>query len=82
MDAVSLYDAKANLSKLVDKAQKGETIVITKHGKAAAFVTPITMEGKAKTQRTAFFKGRYTVPDDFDTLAQEEIIALFEGDDA
>ena len=80
MEAISIYDAKANLSKLVDRAQRGETTVITKHGKPAAFVTPIAATDKVKIQRSGFFKGRYAIPEGFDTLAQDEILALFEGD--
>ncbi|MCL1846845.1 MAG: type II toxin-antitoxin system prevent-host-death family antitoxin [Coriobacteriia bacterium] len=80
MDAVGLYDAKANLSKLVDKAQKGVPTIITKHGKPAALVSPIVDNGKTKLQRTGFFKGCYTIPKDFDTAGQDEIIALFEGE--
>ncbi|MCL2825908.1 MAG: type II toxin-antitoxin system prevent-host-death family antitoxin [Eggerthellaceae bacterium] len=79
MDTVSLYDAKANLSKLVERAQRGETIVITKHGKPAACVMPVEAREQADIHRTGFFKGRYEIPDGFDTVAQEEIIALFNG---
>ena len=82
MDKVSLYDAKANLSKLVEKAQRGETTVITKYGKPAASLTPIENRGQDSIQRTGFFKGRYTVPDDFDTMARDEIIALFMEEDS
>ncbi len=28
-----------------------------------------------------FMKGQFTVPDDFDTMGQEEIIRLFEGEE-
>ena len=79
MDTMSLYDAKASLSKLVNKAQRGVPTIITKHGKPAALVMPISNNDKPQVQRTGFFKGRYTVPEDFDTIAQDEIIAMFEG---
>jgi hypothetical protein len=36
-DTVNLYDAKTNLSKLVDRAAAGEEIVIAKAGKPKGF---------------------------------------------
>ncbi|MCL1879297.1 MAG: type II toxin-antitoxin system prevent-host-death family antitoxin [Actinomycetia bacterium] len=80
MDSVSLYDAKANLSRLVSKAQKGEVTVITKHGKPAALLMPMRTDDAPPVQRTGFLKGRYEIPEDFDTTAKDEIIAIFEGD--
>ena len=41
MKQVSLYEAKTQLSKLVDEAAAGEEIVITKNGKPKARLTPI-----------------------------------------
>ena len=39
MRSVSLAEAKANLSKLVERAAAGETICITRRGKPAAQIT-------------------------------------------
>jgi prevent-host-death family protein len=39
---VNLYEAKAQLSRLVDDAAKGETIVIAKNGLAMAKLTPLS----------------------------------------
>ena len=45
MPTVSLKDAKAGFSNLVDKAIKGEFVTITRHGKpAAVLVSPETAE--------------------------------------
>jgi len=40
MVTVSLAEAKARLSALVDKAEAGEEIVITRHGKPVAQLSP------------------------------------------
>ncbi len=40
MTVFKLADAKAHLSELVDRAQSGETVSITKHGKAVAQLGP------------------------------------------
>jgi prevent-host-death family protein len=39
-DTANLYDAKTNLSKLVDRAAAGEEIVIAKPGKPKAKLVP------------------------------------------
>ena len=39
-DTVNIYDAKTNLSKLVDRAAAGEEIVIAKAGKPKAKLVP------------------------------------------
>lgn len=39
MVTVSLVEAKAHLSELLDKVEGGETVVITRHGKPVANVT-------------------------------------------
>ncbi|SEG61504.1 type II toxin-antitoxin system Phd/YefM family antitoxin [Bosea lathyri] len=41
MDSVSLADAKAHLSELVDRAIAGEEICITRRGTPVARLTPI-----------------------------------------
>ena len=39
---VNLYDAKTNLSRLVDEAADGETIIIAKGGKPMARLGPVS----------------------------------------
>jgi prevent-host-death family protein len=40
MGTYSVAQAKNNLSKLIDEAQAGEPVTITRHGKPAAHITP------------------------------------------
>ena len=40
MDKLSVYDAKAHFSELVERAQSGRSTVITKHGRVVAKVVP------------------------------------------
>ena len=41
MNIVSLRDAKATLSAVVEAAERGEATTITKHGRPAAVVVPV-----------------------------------------
>jgi prevent-host-death family protein len=40
MDKLSVYDAKAHFSELIERAQSGRSTVITKHGRVVAKVVP------------------------------------------
>lgn len=46
MDAINLADAKAHLSELIDRIESGETIEITRRGKAVARLTPVAKPRK------------------------------------
>lgn len=40
MIEVGTYEAKARLSELIDKAEAGEVVVITRHGRPVARIVP------------------------------------------
>lgn len=46
MDRISLAEAKAHLSELVDRVQAGESIEITRRGKPVARLTPVARARK------------------------------------
>jgi prevent-host-death family protein len=76
---VNMHEAKTHLSKLVVKASKGEAFVIARAGKPMAKLVPMD----APTQGNSWLgsmRGQFTVPDDFDTMGQNEIIRMFEGE--
>lgn len=59
---VSISEAKAKLSELVNLAYHGEKIVILKNGIPLVDVVPHQKEGKRKL---GLLKGKFTVPVDF-----------------
>jgi len=80
MRTVNIHEAKTHLSRLVEQAAKGEPFVIAKAGKPLVKVVPLDEPPKKPVQRIGFMKGQYSIPDDFDTMFQDEIIRMFEGD--
>ena len=70
---VNLYEAKTQLSKLVERAAAGEEIVIAKAGKPMARLVAL---GR-KPLRPGLLKGKVWVANDFDDTP-EEIIRAFE----
>lgn len=75
MVTVNIHEAKTQLSRLVDRAAKGEPFVIAKAGKPLVKVS--ALNAPATPQRLGFLAGEIDVPDDFDRMADREIEALF-----
>jgi prevent-host-death family protein len=50
--SIQAAEAKAHLSSLLDEVERGETIVITRHGKPVARLVPEVEERQAKIRRT------------------------------
>jgi len=48
MKQIQLSIAKAKLSELVDEVERGETVVITRHGKPVARIVPEEAERRAR----------------------------------
>jgi len=78
MRKVNIHEAKTQLSRLVDAAANGEPFIIAKAGKPLVKVVPI--DAPTTPRRLGFMRGAFTVPDDFDTVGQEEIEKLFGAD--
>ena len=73
---VNIYEAKTQLSALVDQAIRGDDVIIARNGKPQARITSL-VPAKGKVIY-GLLKGKFTVPDDFDTPSPE-IEALFYG---
>ena len=77
---VNIYDAKTQLSDLVDRAAAGEEIVIAKAGTPMARLVPLrpTHERRAPGR----WKGKISIAADFDAPLPEELLRAFEGLDS
>ena len=74
---VNLYEAKTQLSRLVDEAAAGEEIVIAKNGVAKVKLVPVPAALEPRKPSNTM-KITYIAPD-FDAV-DPEIVRLFEGD--
>jgi prevent-host-death family protein len=79
MRTVNMHEAKTHLSRLVDRAAKGEPFIIAKAGKPLVKVVPVDATTDGKVQRIGMLDGLIKVPDDFDTMFQAEIEEMFYG---
>lgn len=48
MQSIAAFQAKTHFSALLDQVKKGEEIIITKHGRPVAKLSPITESNPAK----------------------------------
>jgi prevent-host-death family protein len=78
MPTVNIYEAKTQLSKLVDLASSGTDVVIARAGKPAAKLTCLNKKDKRLAGMGAL-QGKGWIADDFDAPLPDEILAEFEG---
>lgn len=74
---VNIYEAKTQLSKLVDQAAAGQDVIIGRAGRPLARLT--RLEEPKRTIRFGGLKGKFKVPDDFDAALPAEALAAFLG---
>ena len=76
-DPVNVHDAKTHLSKLLERVEKGEEIVLARAGKPVARLVPIVTA--RKPLKPGLMKGRIRIAKDFDAPLPDDILDLFEG---
>lgn len=79
MLAVNIHEAKTHLSRLVEDASHGKPFIIAKAGKPMVKVIPFSAAESGLEQRLGFMSGEISVPDDFDSMDNGSMAALFEG---
>jgi prevent-host-death family protein len=78
---VNIHEAKTHLSRLVEEAANGESFVIAKAGKPMVKVIRLDQDEPKPKRRLGMLEGLMTVPDDFDTMFQDEIEKMFYGEE-
>ena len=77
MTVVNIYDAKTQLSKLVDEAAAGNDVVIARGGKPGARLTRLDVP--KRKLRFGVLKGRIKISDDFDSALPDDLLTQFLG---
>lgn len=70
MTVVSVFDAKAQFSALLARAEAGEEIVISRHGRPTARLVPV--ERVSSPRQPGVFAGRITMAPDFDDFTEQD----------
>jgi prevent-host-death family protein len=69
MASINVFDAKAQFSKLIARAEQGEEIIILRHGRAVARLVPMPT---AQPDRVAGWVEPFDVADDFDEWTEQD----------
>jgi prevent-host-death family protein len=77
MNQVNIYEAKVNLSALVNRVARGETILICRRNVPAAELRPVPKP--RRTRRPIGLVPGFTVPASFFEPLGEELVDAFEG---
>lgn len=86
MDSVNLADVASNLTRLIERAEAGEEIIIYRAGRPVARLMPPAEGGEAapaakpKRQLGILAGQGYWIGDDFDAPLPEEIERAFRGE--
>jgi prevent-host-death family protein len=75
---VNIHEAKTHLSRLVERVEQGEEIVIARAGKPVAKLVPVDV--RRKPRKLGQLKGKISLTPDWDSdEVNEEIAKLFYG---
>jgi prevent-host-death family protein len=77
MDTINVHQAKTQLSRLLDRVEKGEEILIARNGKPVAKLVSLTGAPRSPGR----LKGRLRIGRDFDAPLPAEIAAAFGTDE-
>ena len=69
----NIHDAKTNLSRIIERVEHGEEIVISRAGRPVAKVIPL--EGKVARSGRGSLRGQLTLAPDWDSDAVSQAIA-------
>jgi prevent-host-death family protein len=70
MAQIGMHEAKTTLSQLVDRAEHGEDIVITRNGSPVVRLVPIPKANRLAAVYGAL-QGEAILPDEFDELPED-----------
>jgi len=72
MATTTIHQAKTNLSKLIERAERGEEVLIARGDKVVAKLVPI--RHAPRHRRLDVLKGKFVVPPEFfEPLPEEEL---------
>lgn len=77
MTTVNMHDAKTHFSRLINRVESGEEIIIAKAGKPVARIVPLA--GESKKRRPGSAKGRIVIDKGFFEPLPDDVLKAFEN---
>lgn len=76
MDVVNIHHAKTQLSRLLERVEAGEEIIIARNGTPVAKLVPMALQPRQPGR----LKGKVKISPQFDAPLPENIAAAFRGE--
>lgn len=73
---VNVHEAKSSLSRLLERVEAGDEVVIARNGRPVARLVPV---GDVPVREPGAWRGRVRVQDDFDAPLPPGVAAAFTG---
>jgi antitoxin (DNA-binding transcriptional repressor) of toxin-antitoxin stability system len=77
MTTINIYEAKTQLSKLVEQAASGTDVIIARGGKPVARLT--RLQTPQRKIRFGLLKGKVKIAKDFDAPLPDDVLGQFGG---
>ena len=74
---VNMHEAKTRLSRLVERVEAGEEIIIARAGRPAARLVPF--KPASGRRRLGLLDGRFEIPDNFNDPLPRGLLDAFQG---
>ena len=71
---VNVFEAKTQLSKLLERVERGEEVIIARAGKPVARLTGLRAEPEKRKIRFGALKGKIWIADDFDDPLPDDFL--------
>jgi prevent-host-death family protein len=75
MPVINVHEAKTHLSRLLERVEAGEEIVLARNGRPVARLVPV----RSARRRPGGMKGRIRIRRDFDAPLPDELDRAFRG---
>ena len=79
MEVTNIHEAKTHFSKLIQRVEAGEKIIIGKAGKPVAQLVPYQEPKSSLRRKPGAWKGKVWISPDFDKVDKEIEALFYEG---
>lgn len=76
---MNIHEAKTHLSRLLEEIEKGEEIIIARHGKPVARLIPYTIK-PVNQRKPGSLRGQIKITKDFDAPLPDDVAKAFSLD--
>lgn len=79
MIIVNVSEAKAQLTKLLQQAEAGEKVFISRRNEPIVELRPVTSKTERPKPQFGLCAGEFTLPDNFDDPLPDDVLRAFQG---